>query len=60
MNETKIILRFLLPTYQYTLEVNNPTVRPLGYPATRLEGSLIDRLSFFTMRVNMGSIRIGS
>jgi hypothetical protein len=61
MNETKIILRFRLPTYQYTLEANNPTVRSLGYPATRFEDRLmLDRLNFFTTRANMGSIRISS
>lgn len=57
MKKAKIILRFLLPSYQYTPVTIHPTVRPLGHPATSLEANLtFDRLGFFTPRANMGGI----
>ena len=57
MQKTKIILRFLLPPYQYTPETIHPTVRPLGDPATSFEANLsFDRLGFFATRANMGCI----
>jgi hypothetical protein len=57
MKKAEIILRFLLPPYQYTPETIHPTVRPLGHPATGFEANLIlDRLGFFTPRANMSGI----
>ena len=57
MKKAKIILRLLLPAYQYAPETIHPTVRSLGHPATRLEAHLtLDRLGFFTPRANMSSI----
>jgi len=57
MKKAKIILRFLLPSYQYAPETIHPTVRPLGHPATGLEANLTpDRLGFFTPRANMSGI----
>ena len=57
MKKTKIILRFLLPPYQYTPETIHPTVRPLRNPATGFEANLmLDRLGFFTTRANMSGI----
>jgi hypothetical protein len=57
MKKAKIILRFLLPPYQYTPETIHPTVRPLRDPATGFEANpTLDRLGFFTTRANMSSI----
>ena len=57
MKKTKIILRFLLPPYQYTPETIHPTVCPLRDPATGFEANLtFDRLGFFTTRANISSI----
>ena len=57
MKKAKIILRFLLPSYQYAPETIHPTVRPLGHPTTGLEANLtLDRLGFFTRRANMSGI----
>lgn len=57
MKKAKIILRFLLPAYQYAPETIHPTVRPLGHPATGLEANLtLERLGFFTPRANMSGI----
>jgi hypothetical protein len=57
MKKTEIILRFLLPPYQYTPETIHPTVRPLRNPATSLEtGFFFNRLCFFATRTNMSGI----
>ena len=57
MKKAKIILRFLLPSYQYTPETIHPTVSSLGDPATGFEANLmLDRLGFFTTRANMSGI----
>ena len=57
MNKSKVVLRFLLPTYQDTPEAIHPTVCSLRHPATRFEANLmLDRLSFFAARTNMGGI----
>ena len=58
MKKAKVILRFLLPSYQYATETIHPTVRSLGHPPAGLEANLtLDRLGFFTPRANMSSIR---
>ena len=57
MNKSKIVLRFLLPTYQNTPEAIHPTVCSLRHPTARFEADLmLDRLSFFTAGANVGSI----
>ena len=57
MNESKVVLRFLFPTYQDTPEAIHPTVCSLRHPAAGFEANLmLDCLSFFTARANMGGI----
>jgi hypothetical protein len=57
MKKAKIVLRFLLPSYQYAPETIHPTVRSLGHPATGLEANLtLDHLGFFTPRANIRQI----
>jgi hypothetical protein len=57
MNKSEIVLRFLLPTYQDTPEAIHPTVCSLRHPTACFEANLmLDRLSFFTARANMGGI----
>ena len=57
MNKSKVVLRFLLPTDQDTAEAIHPTVCSLRHPTACFEANLmLDRLSFFTARANMGGI----
>ena len=57
MNQSNVVLRFLLPTDQDTPEAIHPAVRSLRHPAARFEAHLmLDRLSFFTTRADMSGI----
>lgn len=57
MNQSKVVLRFLLPTDQDTPEAIHPTVRSFRDPAACFEAHLmLDRLSFFAPRANMSGI----
>jgi len=57
MNQSKVVLRFLLPTDQDTPEAIHPTVRSFRHPPACFEAHLmLDRLSFFAPRANMSGI----
>jgi hypothetical protein len=57
MNESKIVLRFLLPPYRYTPEAIHPTVRVFRGPAASFEDSfMFDGFGFFASGSNVGGI----